>query len=151
MSRFEDAPDQVVELMNRIRKEVFPELRSAKIKVLYDTKKRKSGGKLVLGRMQKTNDLLRHLTVEEANDESGYDYILYLDKACFENVEELDRVRLIRHELCHCEVDIESESNPYKLKDHEISDFYSEIDFNKDDSRWGERCAIVAESVYEAE
>lgn len=151
MSRFEDASDHVVELMNKIIEGSFPELRSAKIKVLYDTKKRKSGGKLVLGRMQKTNDLLRHLTVEEANDTEGYDYILYLDKACFENVEEIDKVRLIRHELCHCLVDMESVTTPYKLQDHEISDFYSEIEFNSTDPKWGERCAAIAESVYEAE
>jgi hypothetical protein len=150
-SRFEDAPDQVVELMNKIRQGNFPELRSAKIKVLFDTKKRKSGGKLVLGRMQKTNDLLRHLTIDESGDEEGYDYILYIDKACFENIDEIDQVRIIRHELCHCDVDIESNNSPYKIKDHQISDFYSEIDFNSVDPRWAERCAAVAESVYEAE
>ena len=58
--------------------------------------------------MQKTNDLLRHLTIEDSNDESGYDYIMYLDKAVFENVEDADKVRLIRHELQHCEVDMEA-------------------------------------------
>jgi hypothetical protein len=151
MSRFEDAPDQVVELMNKIRQGNFPELRSAKIKVLFDTKKRKSGGKLVLGRMQKTNDLLRHLTIEESNDEEGYDYILYIDKACFENIDEIDQIRLIRRFLRNCDVDIESDSSPYKIKSFEVEDWYDEMEFNSSDPRWMERCLSVAESVYEAE
>lgn len=149
--RFEDVPDNVVEQMNRIKRDVFPELSGARIKVLYDLKKRMSGGKIVLGRMQKTNDLLRHLTIDDANNEEGFDYIMYIDKTAFENIEESDRIRLIRHELQHCEVDLDSNSNPYKIRDHEISDFYDEIEYNKDDPRWAERCVAVAESIYESD
>ena len=146
--RFEDVTENVMELVNEVRKEVFSELRSAKIKVLYDTKKRLGGGKMVLGRMQRTNDLLKHLTVEESGDEEGYDYILYLDKAVFENVEKPDQVRLIRHELQHCVVDLDANTNPYKIRGHEISDFYDEIEYNKEDPRWAERCVEVGLSVY---
>ena len=147
--RFEDASKETVDLVNVVRKEIFPELASANIKVLYDIKKRMSGGKMVLGRMQKTNDLLRHLTIEDAKDEEGFDYILYLCKAVYDNVDEGDRVRLIRHELQHCDVDLDSNTNPYKLRGHEISDFYDEIEYNKNDPRWAERCVAVAESIYE--
>jgi len=149
MSRFEDASKETVDFVNVVRKEVFPELASANIKVLYDIKKRTSGGKMVLGRMQKTNDLLRHLTIEDAKDEEGFDYILYIDKAVYDNVDEEDKVRLVRHELQHCDVDLDSNTNPYKLRGHEISDFYDEIEFNKNDPRWLQRCATVGLSIYE--
>lgn len=145
MGRFEDAPEQVVALVNKIRTETFRQLNSAKIKVLYDTKKRMSGGKLVLGRMQKTNDLIKCLVMSET--ESDIDYILCLDKACFENVEEADRIRLIRRVLQHCDVDFES-NNPYKLRQFEIEEWFDEMEYNKDDPRWAERCTAVAESIY---
>jgi hypothetical protein len=151
MSRFEDVTQEVDDFVKTVRKEYFRELASANIKILYDTKKRNSGGKMVLGRMQKTNDLLRHLTVEDSNDTEGYDYIMYLDKAVFENVEDEDKVRLIRHEFQHCEVDMDANSNPYKLRGHELEDFYDEIELNRDDARWAERCVEVGLSVYDME
>jgi len=148
MGRFEDVTDDVIELLSEVRNEAFPELRNAKIKVLFDTKKRKLGGDLVIGRMTKTNDLIRHLTSEESGEPTGYDYIMYVDKAAYENVEKVDKVRILRHELQHCDVDLDSNTNPYKLRPHEISDFHDEIEFNRDDPRWAERVAAVAESVY---
>jgi predicted metallopeptidase len=151
MSRFEDVTQEVDDFVKKVRKEYFGELASANIKVLYDTKKRTSGGKIVLGRMQKTNDLLRHLTVDDANDTEGYDYIMYLCKAAFDNVDDEDKVRLIRHELQHCDVDMDANSNPYKLRGHELEDFYDEIELNRDDARWAERCVDVALSMYDME
>lgn len=149
-SRFEDVPQWVYDKMNEIRRDSFTHLTNAAIRILYDTKKRKSKGSYVLGRMQKSNDLVRKLTVDEVESPEGTDYIMYLDKAVFENVDESDQTRIIRHELCHADVDLDSD-NPYKIIGHEIEDFYSEIEYNKDDPRWTERCATVAESVYERE
>jgi predicted metallopeptidase len=147
-NRYEDVPQDVIDILLEVRREYFPELRNAKIKVLFDTKKRSSGGKLTLGRMQKTNDLLRHLTTGEAEDEEGYDYIMYLDKAAFTNITRDDKIRLVRHELRHCHFDLEANSNPYKLVGHSVEDFYEEIELNQDEPRWGERVVAVAESVY---
>jgi len=101
--------------------------------------------------MQKTNDLLRHLTSDEANTEDGYDYILYIDKVTYDNIDFEDKVRLIRHQFSHCEVDMDSNSSPYKLKGHETEDFYNEIEYNKEDPRWMERCTEVAASIYETD
>ena len=44
---------------------------------------------------------------------------------------------------------MESESNPYKLLDHSITDFYEEVELNKDDPRWRERVATVVADIYE--
>ena len=147
--RYEEVNEDVLSLLREVRGEYFPELKNAKIKALFDIKKRKSGGMLVLARIMKTNDLLRHLTIDEAEAIEGYVYIIALDKTCWENIIRDDKVRILRHELRHAYFDIESEDNPYRLQNHSISDFYEEVEFNKDDPRWRERLAAVVEDIYE--
>lgn len=147
-SRFEEAPEWVYEMVNEVRKDKFQSLGSAAIKVLYDTKKRKSGGNYVIGRMQKANDLVKRLTADDVESPEGVDYIMYLDKAVFENIEDIDRQRIIQHELFHCDVNLDAD-NPYKLRGHEIETFYDEIEANKDDPRWKERCVTIASSIYD--
>lgn len=148
--RFEEVTPSVIRLMERIRDGNFPELIGAKIRILFDTKKRTSGGKIVIGRIQKTNDLLRHFT-EDEEAEDGCDYIMYLDQMIFNNIEEEDQIRIIRHELRHTLVDLDSNSNPYKIRGHSIEDFYSEIELNQDDPRWAQRVAELGSHLYEQE
>lgn len=148
MSRFENENNtDIIDMMEKVKREVFPQLLNAKIKILMDTKKRKSGGKYILGRIKKTNDELKALALNEYDQ--PYDYILFLDNAVFHAVDDVDKVRIIRHELQHCEVDIESADNPYKIRGHEVEDFHDEIIYNKDDPRWGERIATIADSIYD--
>lgn len=146
--RFEDTPDDVVGLAREVQAEYFPELRNVKIKYLFDLKKRQSNGKFVLGRCQKTNDIIKHFTIDEANDEEGYRYIIYLDKCAWENIERTDRVRLLRHEMRHVFVDGDAKQ-PYKILPHDIEDFAEEVELNRDDVRWMERVASLAEQIYE--
>jgi len=145
--RFEDAPNHAYTLMKEAVKDHFPELVNASILILMDLKKRAadSGNKIVLGRMSKTNDLTRHLTIDESGSESGYDYIMYLDKLMWDNIADPDRMRVIRHELRHTQVD-----DKYGLRDHTIEDFHSEVNLNDDDPRWRERVGLVLEAKYEA-
>lgn len=150
-NRYEDVPQDVLYLAAYVQKEWFPYLINAKVKVLFDTKKRASKGRFVLGRIQKTSTVLRHLTREEARSADGFDYILYLDKAVFESVEKADRIRIIRHEFRHCFYDLDSKNDPYKLVGHDIEDFYEEMELNKDDLRWRERIATVAASIYDTD
>jgi hypothetical protein len=147
--RYEEVNDEVASMLREVKAQYFPELKNAKIKVLFDLKKRKSGGQMVLARIIRTNDLLRHLTIEEAGAVEGYDYIITLDKLCWDNVTTVDKERLIRHELRHTTFDLEAEANPYKLQDHTILDFYEEIEYNKDDPRWRERLSTVVADIYE--
>ena len=123
MNRFEDVSEYVVALVDRVQGQWFPELARARFKVLFDTKRRKSRGNWVLARIQRTNEVMRHLTKEEARSEVGYDYILYLDKAVWEAIDEKDRLRIVRHELRHCFYDIETTTTPYKLVGHDVEDF----------------------------
>lgn len=145
MSRFEDAPAQTEEFVMNVR-EKFPNLDGALIKVMYDTKKRKSGGRLVLGRIKKTNDELKAFAVDEAGQ--PFDYVMYLDKMVWDNISPEDRERLVFHELCHCVTDFDS-NDQYKIQDHEIQTFYAEIEFTKDDPRWAERVGAIAEQLYD--
>jgi hypothetical protein len=147
--RYEEVTEEVMDLLKEVRSEHFPELKNAKIKVLFDLKKRSSGGRITLGRIMKTNDLLRLLTIDRVDPVEGYDYIITLDRICWDMIERADRVRILRHELRHAYFDIDSEENPYKLVDHSILDFYEELDANKDDPRWRERVGSLIEGIYE--
>jgi len=149
--RYDEVNDHVLTLLKEVRSQDFPELVNAKIKVLFDLKKRKSGGMVVLARIIKTNDLMRHLTKDGVDIVEGYDYIITLDRKCWDNITDLDRVKILRHELRHTFFDIESDDNPYKLLNHSISDFYEEVDLNKNDPRWRERVATLTEDIYEQE
>jgi len=147
--RYEDVTDDVMDMVREIKSTYFPELKNAKIKVLFDLKKRRSGGMLVLGRIMKTNDLLRHLTMDQVEAVEGYDYIITLDKLCWQSITDEDRARIIRHELRHTYFDIDAENSPYKLQNHTIADFYEEVEHNKDDPRWRDRVARLVNDIYE--
>lgn len=149
-NRFEDVNEDVHEILRVVRAEHFSHLANVNIKMLFDMKKRKSGDRLVLGRIQRTNDLLRHLTSVESGDDEGFDYIIYLDHAAFTNVNRDDKIRIARHEMRHINMDIDS-TNPYKLVPHDIEDFVDEIELNRDEPRWRERVAEVASSIYSSE
>ena len=149
-NRYEDAQVDVRTLVGEIVAEFMPELINARIKVLFDIKKRTSRGKIVISRLQKCSDLLRFLTKDEAGDGDGYDFLLYLDKVTINAVDRADKVRIIRHQLRHIEVDIENPENPYKMVHPDVQDFFIELELNKHDIRWAERVSEVAASLYEA-
>lgn len=152
-NRYIDASDEAVKIKDELIKEFFPELVNAKIKMIFDTKPRKNSGRYIHAQITKANDLIKHLTAGETNDYAGYDYIMYIDQNVFENIEFVDKKRLIRHELRHCHVDPEKAKDPYKLKPHDIEDFYEDIELEQQsdngDMRWKERLSAVAESVHQ--
>lgn len=149
--RFEPAPQSVYDLLNKVRKDIqFHQLVSANILVLMDTKKRTVSGKLAAASLAKTNDVERFLSIDGADVVDGYDYIMRLDNILWNAIEESDRIRIIRHELCHALVDVDAD-NPFKIQPHEVEDFYSEIEFNKDDPRWMVRLGVVLEALYNPE
>ena len=147
MSNFEEVEESVVTMMDNIIKDVFPTILNARIKVLYYMKKKKSKGAVVFGQMVKATPILRYLTSSDAGDD-GYNYFMFLDGNVFPALDTPDQKRIIRHELNHIFIDLDAK-DPYKVVGHEIEDFYREIEYNKDDSRWLERVATVAESVYD--
>jgi len=147
--RFEDVGDEILEFVNSVKKEYFPELKSATIKVMFDTKKKTSKGRLQIATISKTNELQRYLTIDESNSTYGYDYFLYLDQMIWNNgATTKDKERIVRHTLQYTDVDMEKE-NPYILRGCEVMTFYDEIERNKDDPEWEARLMEVGISLYE--
>ncbi len=149
--RYADCGIDVVKLVEEVQDKYFQDLRSAKIKCIFDTKLRKSKGRVVLSTIRKTNELLRHLTIEEAKAEKGFDYILTVNKKAWELTSDIDKERLIRHELRHSNVLHEDVKDPYKIVDHDIQDFVEEVKLNVDDPGWANRVSILILDVYEQE
>jgi hypothetical protein len=76
--------------------------------------------------------------------------VIFLDKKAWEVANEEDRYRLLRHELRHTKVNVDSKS-PYQIRKHTLEDFYSEVQLNQDRPRWAEDLAIRAKIAYENE
>lgn len=147
MSRYLSAPQDVLDKIDEIREEHFPELASCHIMVLMDTKKRKSKGRYVFASIKKMSDCERFLSADNFVTE-GYDYLMVIDSNMWENISDEDKIKVVRHELRHCFYDAEAK-NPFKIQDHDIQDFRSEIQLNKDDPDWDMRVADIMDSIYE--
>ena len=78
----------------------------------------------------------------------GYDYILIVDRKVWELANAKDKERLIAHEFKHVFID---DKGGCKIMGHEIEDFYSEIEHNKDDPEWARKLATIALDVYDQE
>jgi hypothetical protein len=147
MSRFEEATTDVVDKVQEVIRSKFPELNGVNIEIVMDTKKRKSGGKYVLVKLDKASPILRHISADNINPD-GVDYILYIDKNVYNEMSERDRIRIISHGLYHAECDFEKDV-PYGVRKPTVQTFYEEIADNKDDDKWAERLDIMAESIYD--
>ena len=147
--KFDEVPDLVHTLYQKIVKEHFPYLANAQILFLISKKKMMTKGRIVLGKIARPSELVKYLSRNEAPDE-GYDYIVYLDNKLLQHCEEGDIERVLRHELRHVYYDSDSK-NPYKLVDHDFSDFYDEVELNKDDPQWANRLARTVSLIYEQE
>lgn len=149
-TRFTEVTQDVLDTLRQVREDFFPELGGAEILCIFDTKKKKSKGKIVLASISTTNDLQKFLTLEDTGTEEGYDYFLKIDKNAWESATPQDKIRLIRHELRHTLVDNES-AKPWKLRGHSIEDFYTEIRLNEDNPRWAQELSARVENAYELE
>jgi|WetSurSiteA1Bulk_404760.scaffolds.fasta_scaffold49954_1 hypothetical protein len=149
MMKYEDVPEIIYEMYGRIVSQHFPYLANAKILFLINKRKMVKKGNIVLGKMVKSTELVKYLSRNEA-PEDGYDYIMLLDSKLIMHCEEADIERVIRHELRHIFFDSDSKS-PYKLIDHDFSDFYDEVELNKDDPTWANRVSKTVSLIYHQE
>ena len=78
----------------------------------------------------------------------SYDYIIIVDLKSWEIANSTDKERLISHELSHIEID---DKGVLKLCGHEIEDFYSEVDYNKDNPTWKRDLATITTALYDQE
>ena len=147
--KYDDVPEMIYEMYERLKGKDFPQLANAKILFLINNKKMMKRGSIVLGKMVKPSDLVKYLSRNEA-PEDGYDYIMLLDSRLIKHCEESDIERVVRHELRHTFFDSDSKS-PYKLVDHDFSDFYDEVELNKDDPTWAKRVSTTVSLIYHQE
>ena len=134
--RYETVSKSVLTTVKTVKHRDFPELEKAKIQVFFDTRMCKKGGKLCLGRIMRSNDLIRKLTDNIVP--AGCDYILFMDKIAYNLMSEKDRERLIRHELRHIKYS-PGTKKVWGLVAHDIEDFEVEIELNKDDVGWAKK------------
>jgi len=148
--KYEHVPEHILEIYEKIRAQHFPHLVNAKILFLINKKKMIHKGSVALGKIMRPTALVKFLSREEA-PEDGYDYIMFLDGKLIANCDDTDIVRVLRHELRHTFYDSDSLSNPYKLVDHDFSDFYDEVELNKDDPAWAKRVSQTVSLMYDQE
>lgn len=150
MSRYTDAPKDCTDLAESIINEHFNDLRSlshSKIKLLLDSKKVMHNGKLVLGKCQKPNEMVKHFTIPETKDAEGYQYIISLDRVGWDVMNPADKTRLLRHELRH--VGMVDDDNPKtSINPHNIEDFVEEVTLNVDDPDWARKVAKKVLAIY---
>ncbi len=147
--KYDDVPESIYEMYETLKGRFFPHLANAKILFLINKKKMMKRGTIVLGKIVKPSDLVKYLSRNEA-PEDGYDYIILFDSKLIQHCEESDIERVLRHELRHAFFDAESK-NPYKLIDHDFSDFYDEVELNKDDPTWAKRVSQTVSLIYHQE
>lgn len=150
MPKFEEVTSDVVKMMDEIIKNDFPTIVNARIKPLFTLTKKSSKGQLIVGQMVKATPILNYLTSSNNSGDDGYNYIMFLDEKVFQALDIQDKRRIIRHELNHINIDLDAK-DPYKICNHDLEDFYKEMEYNKDDMRWKERVAAIAESIYAKE
>jgi hypothetical protein len=148
--KYDHVPDHILEMYEKIRSQHFPHLVNAKILFLINKKKMASKGNVVLGKIMRPSDLVKFLSRDEA-PEDGYDYIMLLDGKLIANCDDTDITRVLRHELRHTFYDSDSLHNPYKIIDHDFSDFYDEVELNKDDPAWAKRVSQTVSLMYDQE
>ena len=137
--RYEDAPQEVLNILGEVRDKYFPHLVNAHIKMLLDNKKRVSQKKLLLGKIIKPNDLVKHFVDNDTH------YVIVLDKVGTEILSPEDKIRLIRHELRHAFID---EKGNYIVIPHDYEDFEEEIKLNAEDVGWAHRAVTMVSDVY---
>lgn len=147
--KYDEAPDSLQEMYEILKTEYFPYLANAKVLLLAHKKPMKSKGDLVLAKIIKPNDLHRYLSREEAPAD-GYDYIILFDNKLLQHGEKSDIERVMRHELRHIFFNSDAKM-PYQLVDHDFSDFYVEVELNKDDPGWAKRLTQTITLIYHQE
>lgn len=147
MSRYIDVDDSVVGTFLSVMEKRFPFLIQLKVKLVFDTKRRISGGQIVLATTELASEKIKFFSKDDVAVE-GYDIIIVIDMKAWELAGEADREKLMSHELRHIFID---DKDSLKLLAHDVSDFRAEIKLNTDDPDWGLKLATLVNDVYEQE
>lgn len=147
MNRYVDCTENLVEVFLGVIEKRYPAYAGLKVKLLFDTKKRVRNGTLVLASIETANDKIKFFSKDDIAVE-GYDYIIIVDLKAWEISNLVDKERLISHELQHVEID---DKGTPKLVGHDIEDFYSEVENNKDNPTWKRDLVTITVALYDQE
>jgi len=147
MNRYEECSEGLVATFLNVLEERFPQFGNLKFKLIFDTKKKVSKGKMILASVALASEKIKFFTKDDIAVD-GYDYILTVNRKAWDLAEEVDRKRIISHELRHVFID---EKGSCKILGHEIEDFYMEIKLNQDDPEWSRKLGHLVSDAYEQE
>ena len=147
MVRFVEADESVVEVYIKAMEHRFPSLAQLKIKLIFDTKRRITQGKIALAMVELANDKIKFFSKDKIAV-GGYDIIIIFDMKAWELSDDKNRMRIMSHELRHILID---EKGKLKLIPHDISDFREEQRLNVDDPDWGLKLSTLVNDIYEQE
>jgi len=142
MGRYYEASSSVYNLLGSLVDERFNHLTNTKFKIFMDTKTRvdKLTERVVLAYIKLTSEVERLLTQDDIGGD-GVDYFLFLNSLVWELANDVDKKRILSHELRHCFID---DKGNYKLIKHDIEDFYEELKLNEDDPMWAQALSTIA-------
>ena len=115
----------------------FKHLREIPIAYVFKPKASKKGGRVVLGKAIRQNDLQQHL--------SGYWFVMEIPEDEWKNSNDKEREAIVCHELCHMDT-VEKEDKDGNiflvptLKDHDIQEF--EYVIQRYGVNWQQRLAV---------
>jgi hypothetical protein len=147
MTRFVDVDDKVVEVFLNTMEERFPYLANLKIKLIFDTKRKVSKGKIVLANTELASEKIKFFSKDDVAVE-GYEVVIVINAKAWELANDADKKRLMSHELRHVFID---EEGKVKLLPHDVSDFRMEQKLNSDDPDWSLKLATLTNDFYEQE
>lgn len=147
MHRYEDSDDKLTEVFLDVVEEHFPQLQYLNFKLIFDLKQRVSKGRLVLASIETASPKIKYLSKDKIAID-GYDLLVIVDQKAWEVASADQRVKLIRHELRHVQID---ETGGVKLVGHEIEDFHIEVKLNADSPEWRMQLATLTRDLYEQE
>lgn len=145
MNRYIDGSADLITVFTTVLNRDFPNLAGIRFKLVFDTKKRMSKGKLILASTELVNEKLRFFTSDEDAPE-GFDYITTVDSVAWEYASPEDKERIVSHELNHVFID---EKGKLKLVSHDVEDFAREVQKNASNPGWAQDLALVTQTIYE--
>ena len=83
MHRYEDSDDNLTEVFLNVLEEHFPQLQFLNFKLIYDTKRRVSKGRLVLASIETASPKIKYLSKDNIAVD-GYDLLLIVDQKAWE-------------------------------------------------------------------
>lgn len=141
MDRLKRASKDVHEILNSLIKKEFKHLKGFKFLLLFDTKL-----KLIAQVHIYSKPLIWYL--KESNLQYNNEhFIIIIDRLLWQNIDQKDKIRILRHELNHCNR-LNSTKIPC-IKHHDFAGFYSDILDNLDDSKWQLRLSNKMRKLYD--